>query len=71
MSVPHKTTIYLGDELKVALTREAQRRTCSEAEIIRQAVTDAISRPPPRPGLIEGEPFAASIDELLAGFGER
>jgi predicted transcriptional regulator len=66
-----KTTVYLPDELKSAVESEAERRGSSEAEVIRQAITDAIRRPRPRAGIIEGEPFAAQADEHLVGFGER
>ncbi len=67
----HKTTIYLPDDLKSAIEREARRRGCSEAKVIRDAVSEAVSRPRPRPGLLDGEPLADRVDELLAGFGER
>ncbi len=66
-----KTTIYLPDELKRAVEREARRRGESEAEVIRRAIAAAVARPRPRGGLIEAEPFAHRTDELLAGFGER
>ena len=66
-----KTTVYLPDDLKAALEREAQRRGCSEAQVIRDAVADAVDRPRPRAGVIDAEPIAARADELLAGFGQR
>ena len=66
-----KTTIYLPDELKAAVEGEARRRGLSEAEVIRQAITQAVSRPRPGVGIISGEPFAERVDELLDGFGER
>jgi predicted transcriptional regulator len=66
-----KTTIYLPDDLKAGVEREAKRRGCSEAEVIRAAVASALSRPRPRAALIDGEPVAERVDELLAGFGER
>ncbi len=66
-----KTTVYLPEELKSAVEREARRRGSSEAEVIRQAVAAAVTAPRPRPGLFDAEPFAASAAELLAGFGER
>ncbi|MEA2972372.1 MAG: hypothetical protein QOG82_830 [Actinomycetota bacterium] len=66
-----KTTIYLPDELKAAVEREAKRLGWSEAEVIRQAVAAAVHTPQPNPGIIDGEPFADQVDELLAGFGER
>jgi hypothetical protein len=64
-----KTTVYLADEMKLALEREALRRGCSEAQVIRDAV--AVSRPRPTAGLFEGESLSGRVDELLAGFGER
>lgn len=67
----HKTTVYLPNDLKEALEREAKRRGLSEAEVIRQAIARAIKRPSPNPGIIGGEPIAERIDELLTGFGER
>lgn len=66
-----KTTVYLPDDLKAAVAREARQRGVAEAEVIRDAIAAAVQRPAPRPGLFEAEPFAASIDVLLAGFGER
>ncbi len=67
----HKTTIYLPDDLREALRREAARRGNSEAQVIREALADAVQRPRPRPGLLEAEPIAERAEELLAGFGER
>jgi predicted transcriptional regulator len=67
----HKTTVYLPDELKVAVEREARRRGVAEAEVIRQALAAAVARPLPRAGIIDGEPLAERADELLAGFGDR
>lgn len=66
-----KTTIYLPEELKAAVEREARRRGSSEAEVIRQAVAATVTAPRPRAGFLDGEPFAARAGELLAGFGER
>ncbi len=66
-----KTTIYLPDDLKAGLEREARRRGCSEAEVIRQAVAAAVQRPQPNVGLLDAEPMADRVDELLDGFGER
>jgi hypothetical protein len=66
-----KTTVYLPDEMKLALEREAARRGCSEAQVIRDAVSKAISRPKPMAGLFDGESLSARVDELLTGFGER
>jgi predicted transcriptional regulator len=70
--VPHKTTIYLPEELKAAVEREARRRSVSEAQVIRDAITAAVARPRPRPGIISGGvPIAEHVDEYLVGFGER
>jgi predicted transcriptional regulator len=67
-----KTTVYLPDDLKAALTREAGQRGVAEAQVIREAIAAAVQRPRPRAGLFESEePFANRADELLAGFGER
>lgn len=67
----HKTTIYLSDELKAAVEREAQLRQCSEASVIREAIAAAVHRSRPRAGFLEGEAFAERVDEVLPGFGER
>jgi predicted transcriptional regulator len=66
-----KTTVYLPDDLKTAVEGEARRRGVSEAEVIRQAIADAVRRPRPRAGFLDGEAFAERAEELLAGFGER
>ena len=67
-----KTTVYLPDDLKAALAREAGRRGVPEAEVIRDAIAGAVRRPSPKPGLFTAdEPLAAHVDELLAGFGDR
>ena len=65
-----KTTIYLSDSLKLEVERAARRQGLSEAEIIRRAVADAVQVPRPKAGIIDSEPFADRVDELLAGFGE-
>ena len=66
----HKTTIYLPHDLKKAVEQEAERRGMSEAEVIRRAVAQAVTRPQPQPGLFHGEAIASRVDELLEGFGE-
>lgn len=66
-----KTTVYLPDELKRALAREARRRGSSEAQVIREAIANAITRPRPNAGILDAEPFAEQTDEFLAGFGDR
>ncbi len=65
-----KTTVYLPDDLKRDLEREARTRGCSEAQVIRDAVSDAVRRPRPQAGLVSGEAFADRIDDLLTGFGD-
>ena len=71
-----KTTVYLPDEVKRALTRTAAVRGISEAELIREAIRLLTLRTPaPRPRLPlfkSGKPrLAERVDEALAGFGER
>ena len=69
-----KTTMYLPDDLKQALSREAEQSGLSEAEVIRRALRDAVAptRPRPRGGLFAGaEPIADHVDDFLGGFGER
>lgn len=64
-----RITVDLPEELKAAVEREACRRGLSQAEVIRQAIAAAVSRPRPRAGIIEGEPFAERAEELLPAFG--
>lgn len=66
-----KTTVYLSDQLKADVEREALQRGCSEAQVIRDAIEAAVRRPQPQPGIVDGEAIAERTDELLAGFGER
>ena len=67
-----KTTIYLPESLKREVARRARQRSCSEAEVIRQAIRDAVARPKPRPGIISGDDlWGRHVDEYLQGFGER
>ena len=67
-----KTTVHLPDDLKAAVTGEARRRGVAEAEVIRDAIAAAVTRPRPHGGIFTSdEPFAERADELLAGFGER
>jgi len=70
-TVMRKTTVYLPADLKAALRREAERNGVSEAQFIRSALAAAVTRPVPRVGLFEAEPFAERVRELLPGFGER
>jgi hypothetical protein len=69
--MPRKTTIYLPEDLKTAVEHEARRRGVSEAEVIREAIGGALTRPRPTPAIIDGEPIAARAEEVLAGFGAR
>ncbi len=66
-----KTTIYLPEDLKDAVAREARQRGIPEAELIRQAIASALRRPTPRGGLFASTPFAHRVDELMVGFGDR
>ena len=72
-----KTTIYLPDDLKAALEREARRSSRSEAELVRLALERLLAppTPPPRPrfGQFRGEPLTVEqMDEALAlGFGRH
>lgn len=68
--------MYLPDEVKAALDREAARTHTSEAELIRTAVIRLLgmtTRPRPRFGQYRGEPMTVEeIDAALAdGFGIR
>ena len=53
--------MYLPDEMKLALQREALRRGCSEAQVIRDAVAVTVSRPHPTAGLFEGESLSGRV----------
>ncbi|MHB1501029.1 MAG: ribbon-helix-helix domain-containing protein [Candidatus Dormibacteria bacterium] len=69
-----KTTLYLPEDLKVAIKRAAAQQGVSEAEVIRESIRQVVgaSRPRPQGGLFSsGQPIARQADELLAGFGER
>lgn len=70
-----KTTLYLPEELKVRLEQVALREGRSEADLVREALTELVERrTPPRPrGAIfsSGDPgWASTADRDLAGFGE-
>lgn len=71
-----RTTIYLPDEMKAAVEREAARRGVTEAEVIRGAVEKELATKRERklnlPLFPEGlgEDMASRVDELLEGFGE-
>ena len=71
-----RTTIYLPDELKLALERTAAARGTSEAEVVRHALVAATAdASPPKlriPLFDSGDATLAERvdDELAAGFGE-
>ena len=70
----NKTTVYLPDELKRAVTASARRRDISEAEVIRQAIAEAVSEAEltPRRALFTSDVLMADdVDANLTGFGER
>ena len=69
-----KTTLYLPENLKLAVKRAAAARGVSEAEIIRESIRVSVGgvRPRPRGALYSsGQAIARHAEELLAGFGER
>lgn len=68
-----KTTVYLPDDLKQALTSAARSNGVSEAELIRGAIRALVGERTPerRSGFLSGTPFARQAEDLLAGFGER
>jgi len=70
-----KTTLYLPDDLKRAVEREAARRHTSEAEVMRAAIAEtvnAIDRPKPTGGFLDGDwtPVDWNTDDWLEGFGQ-
>lgn len=70
-----RTTVYLPDELKLAVERTAAAQGKSEAEVVRAAILVATAEaayPKPRIPLFDsGDPtLAERVDEeLAAGFG--
>jgi hypothetical protein len=71
-----KTTVYLPPELKRALRSLAAERRCSEAELLREAVswlTSEAGAPLPRLPLFRssGPSIAEHVDRALKGFGVR
>jgi Arc/MetJ-type ribon-helix-helix transcriptional regulator len=71
-----KTTVYLPPELKRALTNLARQRRCSEAELLREAVSRLAAEaaaPAPRVPLFRstGPSIAEDLDRALDGFGRR
>ncbi|MGH2441540.1 MAG: CopG family transcriptional regulator [Steroidobacteraceae bacterium] len=72
----NKTTVYLPDELKRSLEHMAAVSGRSEAELIREAVSDltrTVARPRPRGGLFaSGDPWLSDrVEEALVGFGDQ
>ncbi len=70
-----RTTVYLPDDLKIALEHAASTSGRSEAELIREGVEYVASRvasPRPRLPLFDsGDPtLAERAEELLDGFGD-
>jgi hypothetical protein len=70
-----KTTVYIPEDLKRALTRVAAARGISEAELIREALRSLATRsaePRPRLPLFKSGKarLAERLDEALSGFGE-
>jgi plasmid stability protein len=72
-----KTTVYLPDELKLALQRTASAQGRSEAEVVRAAIHAATAAescyPPLRLPLFDSgnATLAERVDdELAAGFGD-
>ncbi|MFV1961482.1 MAG: CopG family transcriptional regulator [Acidimicrobiia bacterium] len=72
-----RTTIYLPDEMKTAVEREAARRGITEAEVIRDAVQDhlneAVTPMHDLPVFAEGfgVEIATRVDELLEGMADE
>jgi hypothetical protein len=71
-----KTTVYLPDDLKVAIARIAVSSGRSEADVIREALRDLVQRSgAPRPNgalFSSGDPsLSDQVEEALSGFGER
>lgn len=71
-----KTTVYLPDDLKEAVSRIAAASGRSEAEVIRDAIgalVRAADRPRPRGALFTsgGQSLSEHAEEALAGFGDR
>ncbi|MCL2489565.1 MAG: ribbon-helix-helix domain-containing protein [Propionibacteriaceae bacterium] len=70
-----KTTLYLPDDLKRAVEREADRRQTSEAEVMRAAIAAsivAIERPKPTGGFLDGDWTSVdwNTNDWLEGFGQ-
>lgn len=70
----NKTTLYLPDDLRLAVKSAAAREGVSEAEVIRRAIREAVGEGRPRPTgalFTSGNPIARDTDRYLQGFGER
>jgi len=70
-----KTTVYLPESLKRQLQQLAKRLGRSEAQLIRDAIEQAVrDQPSPRPRLplftSNDRNLAEHVDDALAGFGE-
>jgi hypothetical protein len=71
-----RTTVYLPDELKLALKRTAAAQGKSEAEVVRRALIAATAEPPAPPLRMplfdSGDATLAERvdDELAVGFGD-
>jgi len=72
-----KTTLYLPDDLKEKIEVVARVERCSEADVIRDAISTAVEarHPPepriPLPGVRLGNPSVAErAEDFLDGFGE-
>ena len=71
-----KTTVYLPVELKRALERFARERGRSEADVLREAVSNLTGETePPAPQLplfrAKGPSIASDVDRAIKGFGSR
>ena len=71
-----KTTVYLTESQKRALTQAARVSGRSEAELIREGIETVTSKhavsEPTLPLFDSGQPdLAERVDELLSGFGDR
>lgn len=61
----------LPHEVRAAVAQEAGRTGRTEREVIGRVLAGVLLRPAPRPGIIDGEPTAEHVDDLLDGFGHR
>lgn len=71
-----KTTVYLPPALKRALARLARQRRCSEAALLREAVSRLAGEadaPAPKLPLFRstGPSIAEDVDRALEGMGSR